>query len=318
MPVAEATIQEKLTRILALTKSPNENEAQAAMEKLQQLLTKHNLELADLETQGQSKPGIKEKSHDLGRAAFRWKLNLAETIAEHFYCHPIIDYKEKTVKFVGRPYNVDSLKMLYTWIIDQIKEISKQARYVWMEESGEHVDPLRWQLNFGLGIVERLGVRLSEMRRRMAADENMNALVIHHDSEISDYFEEKYGFRRDGKKTKKEQQWAEEWAAKEAADKLLKETNLEAYYEKYSWSRPEAIAAQRLKDDEWMKAWNKKQARRKGPAYRPERPMTAEQIRREEQAWSANLSGRDSAGKVNLQPFIDRTGTMKAKDALDS
>src|SRR5690242_21915453 len=117
----EISLQTKLQRILALTTSPNENEAAVAMEMLQKLLTQHNLSIADLETRGQKAPGIHDKAFDLGKAAFKWKLNLASVIADHYYCHPLVDYTQKSVRFVGRPDNVDSLTALYRWIIEQIK-----------------------------------------------------------------------------------------------------------------------------------------------------------------------------------------------------
>src|SRR2546423_3993388 len=120
----DTKLLDRLRKILALTESPVEGEAQAAAMKLQELLTEHNLSIADLEKRGHQAPPVGESAHDLGKAGFTWKLDLAETIADHYFCHAIVSRYRKTVSFVGRPDNVDSLQMLYTWVIDQIKRIS--------------------------------------------------------------------------------------------------------------------------------------------------------------------------------------------------
>jgi len=117
---------DKLRKLLALTTSPVEGEAHAAAHKLQELLTEHNLNVADLESRGQAKPAVREDKHDLGKAAFKWKLDLAEVMADHYYCFPLVDRYTKTVAFVGRPDNIKSLQMLYGWVIDQIKRIGSE------------------------------------------------------------------------------------------------------------------------------------------------------------------------------------------------
>jgi hypothetical protein len=295
-------IIDKLRKVMAMTQSPVEAEAQTAMEMLQRLLTQYNLEMADLEQRGaQTKPGITEQAHDLGKAAFNWKLDLAETIAEHYYCWGMVDRYSKTVKFVGRPDNVESLKMLYAWVIDQIKRISSEERKRWQEESGEHVDPLRWQVNFGLGVVSRLGVRLREIRERQASD--VTAIVLSHRTEISDFMEEKYGRRVDGRKTKQEEEWDRQYMERQAAKQRLKETDIEAYYNAYPHERPltpEQQTAQQKELEKWEKRAARNAARRVGRV----RYMNADERRKQDQAYEANMAGRSSADKVNLEPFL--------------
>src|SRR5437762_2888653 len=97
----------RLRKVLALTSSPMEHEAQLAAERLRELLTKHNLDMADLEEKGgRVPPSIHEAGHDLGKAAFKWKLDLAEGISEFYYCVGLVNRYSKTVTFVGRPDNV--------------------------------------------------------------------------------------------------------------------------------------------------------------------------------------------------------------------
>lgn len=317
----EDRIVERLRKVLALTGSPIEGEAQAAAAMLHKLLTDYNLSIADLEQKGsQRAPGVKERGHDLGKAAFKWKLDLAESIAEYYYCHPLVDRDKKTVAFVGRPDNVESLQMLYGWIIDQVKRIATDERRVYMADHDEHVDPLRWQVNFGIGAVERLGVRLEEQRSAEAAEVDCVALVLHHKSEISDYLEAQGGYRIDGRRTKEQEQREVEWQEyiarcrkEEAEREALKEDDPDEYYRLYPGETPEAKAkeaeerSKRIKKERAREKRNA--ARRTGPAYRDSSPSASESHRRQ-QADRASMAGYRAADRVNLQPFL-KEGTSE-------
>lgn len=321
-PHMEERIIERLRKVLALTNSPAEGEAQAAAAMLAKLLTDHNLSMADLEKKGgQASPGIKKQGHDLGKAAFKWKLDLAEAIAEHYYCHSLVDRETKTVAFVGRPDNVESLQMLYGWIIDQIRRIASDERRVHQRESGEHIDPLRWQVNFGIGAVERLGVRLhekraEEQRKAEAAPSGSTALVVMSDArkqEISDYLEKEFGYRIDGQMTalqrKRDEEWKEYLAkqqVEEDARAALLVSDPEEYYRKFPNEHPDEKAKRQAELDKWWAKEKKKEernlARRTG---RYQRETTPEERRQRQQAETATDSGYRSADRVNLNPFLE-------------
>lgn len=329
-------LMEKLRRILALTDptKTTEGEAGVAAEMLAELLAKHNLSVADLEKRGQrSRVGVREDAHDLGKAAFTWKLDLAEQIAEFYWCHPLVRRMEKTVTFVGRPENVESLQALYGWLIEQIKGISRTERVEWMARTGEHVDPLRWQVNFGVGIVPRLRERLEAQRKkereddaaRTAADGTGNgmSLVVVEDAskeEISDYMEEKWGRRIDGRPTKRER----ERTAQAQADAKMEVDDPEAYYAKYPDRTPEAKAAAKARSDAYwaeyaareakaQKRAEAREARGQSSGRRP-RYQTEEEYRREVQGDSAKRVGAQSAGKINLSPFVSGGNRDKVKE----
>jgi len=312
-------LMDKLGKILALTSSPNEHEAAAAADHLQRLLTKYNLDIADLEKRGaKERPGVERAAHDLGKAAFKWKLNLAEGIAGHYYCHPMVNHLTKTVAFVGRPDNVQSLQMLYGWIIDQIRRLAKEERRVHFEATGEHIDPLRWQVNFGIGCVHRLVERLQEMKAREEEDavfeaaENgtSTALAVmssERNREISDWLEEQ-GLRRiDGRETKRDREWRERYEARDAMLRELKVTDIEAYYRECPWERPktpEQLAAEekRRKEEERREARNRRKRENYIPTggYREAKYDPA----KADQGWTARESGKQAAARVNLRPFI--------------
>lgn len=315
------TILDKLSKILALTNSPVEGERNAAIAMLQKLLTKHNMSMADLERRGERRaPGIKKDSHDLGKAAFTWKLDLADGMARHFFCYPIVNRYSKTVAFVGRPENVESLQMLYAWVIDQIKRLASEERKAHHAQTGEHIDPLRWQVNFGLGSVRRLIQRLEEERQAAHSDEM--ALVVCFEDEINDWFEEQGEYRRDGKETKAARARREAYEQENAEWKALLETDPEAAYAKRPWERPltPEQQAQADKDEKirrakqekaeaaWSKRWEKRQQR--------ETRQSWSEIEKEQQASTARSSGRRAADRVNLQPFVTGATPTPTQEAL--
>lgn len=318
----EERIVERLRKVLALTNSPVEGEAQAAAAMLAKLLADHNLSMADLEQKGgKAAPGVKKQGHDLGKAAFKWKLDLAEAIAEHYFCHSLVDRETKTVAFVGRPDNVESLQMLYGWIIDQIKRISADERRVHQQRTGEHIDPLRWQVNFGIGAVQRLAVRLDE-KRRAESNTEITALVVSHNREISDFLELHYGYRVDGQMTeaqrKREAEWAEYMRKRqeeEEAKKALLESDPDEYYRLYPHETSEAKAKRQKELEKWQKREEARErrnaARRTGPAWRPEREESDSARAQRSQAQTATAAGRRSADRVNLSPFVEGTKERK-------
>lgn len=314
-PEENERLLDKLQKILALTTSPVEGEATAAAEMLQKLLTKHGLQMADLERKGQATPGIREEAHDLGKAAFTWKLDLAEALAQHYFCIALVNRVGKTVSFVGRPDNVDAMQMLYGWLIDQIKRIAREER----KKSYEHIDPLRFQVNFGNGAVHRLRARLAELKREAAKQAETMALVVQYDTEISDYLEDKYGYRRDGKETAQHRADRERWEkakAEKAAFRAECEEagDLERFYQRFPYDRPETEedrAHREQADAAWRKAyeaeWKRSERSRKAAeTRRANRGQTWAEWEQATQAGEARQAGREAADRINLQPFLNQ------------
>lgn len=315
----------KLSKLLEVKqRAATEAEAATAATLLSRFLDEHNLSIADIEKRGQAAPPVTEGGHDLGKAAFKWKLDLAEGIARFFYVEALVNRQSKKVVFVGRPDNIEALTMLYGWVIDQVKSIATVERRAHFDKTGEHIDPLRWQLGFGEGAVQRLIVRLSEMKARQAEDATRNemgditALAIHHNDEANNYLEAKYGYRNDGKRTRKEQDSIDRWnksREEQASLKAICEANgdMEPYYAAYPWDipdTPEQIAARNKRNAEYEKREARNARRRTGSGGRSG-PAIDE--RKEEQAYTARVSGRSAADRVNLQPFI---GQGKQKGSI--
>lgn len=291
----------KLRQILAMTKSPNENEAAVAASMLQKFLTDYNMEIADLEDKGQAKSKVGKNDFDLGKAVYiwTWKIQLAEGLARHFYCVALNQYGTNNLSFVGRPENVEALKMLFNWLIDQIKRLATAERKA--RPSAANIHPMRWQMSFGEGVVPRLMERLQELREEQAASyEGTQELVLHHDAELSDWLEANGKRRIDGQKTKSQIENEARWEAynKEKADLL--ESDPVAYYKKFPNETPEAKAAAEKRFQTRLKrsaaarnsAWNR------GTSWKTSMMESDKD--------TAYTAGRNSADKVNLQPFLNK------------
>lgn len=299
--VTTQSILEKIRHLTAKTieRGCTEGEAQSAAEMVQKLLTKHNLTMVDLERKGAKKPGVHKHEHDLGKAAFKWKLQLADIMAEHYYCYSMTDWIDKRVFFVGRPENTAALTMLYQWVIDQIRRLAAEDRRAHTAATGEHIDPLRWQVNFGEGAAYRLRDRLRKIKEQRGSKET--GLVLHHLSEISDWMEAQHGWRMDGKETAREQKMREAHERR-MAEHEAKMANDPDYKQRYD----AAIAKAKAESEAEQAEDNQKQARnrrrRTGPAYRPK---TDKQAQRREQQETAHAAGSKAADRVNLEPFIE-------------
>lgn len=82
----EEKIVEKIKKLLALSKSPNENEAMAATLKAQALMAKYEIDLSQVETNEDRK--IVERIYcDNGKHEMKkWKYGLATIVANNFMC----------------------------------------------------------------------------------------------------------------------------------------------------------------------------------------------------------------------------------------
>jgi hypothetical protein len=324
----DAKLLARLQKVLALTTSPEEGEAAAAAAMLARMLKEHNLSVADLEAKGQAKPGVTKGGLDLGAAKWRWKVQLAQALAKHFYCVALDAQGETSTRggvvFVGRPDNVESLSMLYAWLVDQVKEISAKERRAHAEKTGDHVDPLRWQLHFGEGAVERLAERLEERARKAAAEyAGSTALAVSHATEVSDYLEREHGFRADGQPTAKEKAEREarkaeiaKWKADDEAWQALLRSDPEAAYRARPWMRPaKPLTPEEQAKKDAREAKEAKRRARQENAYRraqerryereAARARSPEERRKRAQARLAGDAGHAAGDRVNLEPLLE-------------
>ena len=336
--MSRSQLVEKLRKVMALMDSPNEGEAQAAAAHLARLLEKHNLEVADLEAEGQDKAPVEVadqadiSNNPLNDSTVAWKCDLARAVAEHFYCYADVPYGDYRVRFIGRRENLDSLHLLYEWFIKQIKRLAKEERRVHLETTGEDIPGIRWQIAFADGCIRRLGERLFEERERHATKES-TGLVVSHTSEVNDWMEDNWGFRRDGRKTEKQEKREQEYKGLIAKKAELLAADPGEYYRQYPSEHPDAVADQEFQSELRRKKEAAQDRRNEGRRrrYREAREglrdlagvdmgtFGGDQYGRptdweaEDQKDAANAAGYRKGDDVNLRPHLDGDAPERKK-----
>lgn len=126
-----ATIVEKVQKLLALSESPNENEAKTAMLKAQELMVKHKITMKDVETDIK-KDVVITTTHQRFKNT-KWKAVLAKVISDNFLCEALTSQNGRTnvcrVSFVGHEEDVDICIAVYNYAIKFVdKKVAKLRR----------------------------------------------------------------------------------------------------------------------------------------------------------------------------------------------
>ena len=121
---------ELIKRLLALSKSSNVNEAALAMAKAQELLTKYNLEQAQIEaamSEAQRQQRYDKSTHSVGgtKAEWQWRKHLLNVLASTNFRESIGYTGEGRVALVGQPHNVEVVVYLYDYLVGELKRIAK-------------------------------------------------------------------------------------------------------------------------------------------------------------------------------------------------
>lgn len=123
--------KEKIKKLLALSKSPNEHEAQSALAKAQQLMVEHKISMVEVEDKEQRK--AHEHSTGVTYSARRdtWILRLSQVLCKN-YCCESFSYRERgkqTYKlyFCGLNEDVEICMIAFKYAVDCIRsEIKKR------------------------------------------------------------------------------------------------------------------------------------------------------------------------------------------------
>ena len=123
--VNNAKLFEKIKKLLALSSSPNENEAALAASKASELLAEHNLSMADLNGLGDEE--VEELRLDSLNNK-KWKTCIAEAIAANNYCEIFISHcgKNKTLMLVGKPVNILGCQQMYEYLVSTVERLCRQ------------------------------------------------------------------------------------------------------------------------------------------------------------------------------------------------
>jgi predicted SprT family Zn-dependent metalloprotease len=127
----ESSMLGKIKKLLALSDSPNENEAYAAAQKVQTLMAAHGVEYADLKTVEEGseldEPLVNEVIEDFGARTVGWKFSLLGAICRVNYCS-CLGGGQYGIRALGNKTHVEICRSYYQYFVHVIESEAAQYR----------------------------------------------------------------------------------------------------------------------------------------------------------------------------------------------
>lgn len=139
--------KQKIKKLLALSKSPDENEAMAALEKAKELMEKYGLN-----EQSCIYKDIKVKTT---KTVCHWRAIVANAIVWLYNCYKYKDTSDGTYVFVGEEFDVFMASEMYGYLIKTIERMAKQN----IRKNAKY----KFRLSYKQGMASRLYNRIKEL-----------------------------------------------------------------------------------------------------------------------------------------------------------
>jgi hypothetical protein len=174
-------IIERIAKLLALSSSPNENEASAAAAKAQELLMRYNLKQEDI-VKAIDRGAIETlEIYSSSKWTF-WKIFLAQDIASSNFCLAWRFGKRLLVS--GRKHNVVIVKVFYGYLTQTVERLATNAIKTQKQHYQTYLQQIEgtsivaqpepnwrtWRNSFIAGCSGRLRQRLLEQKQQMQRD----------------------------------------------------------------------------------------------------------------------------------------------------
>lgn len=196
-----AAIIAKVQKLLALSKSCNIHEANAAAAKANQLIDQYRLSELDLEVSGtQESEPIEEDSesiYETGKVT-AWKETLLGILVRHYGCAHYMSFskgntgrKVTNYKVIGRRSDIGIVRYMFTWLMSECtrlaeKEIKEPRKVIDLDsmeddntsEAMSRKVSGRVTINsFCMGFANGIGIQLAESRKQVGIEGNSTGLV---------------------------------------------------------------------------------------------------------------------------------------------
>ena len=158
----------KIQKLLALSKSSNQNEAQNAMLKAQKLLIKYKLSLQEVESYSKENIKIEDFKTEQKFRGKSWKSNLAQVIADNFGCFIYFNtgnYKIRRICFYGKEEDVIIANIMLEYAVKWINlEGNKLVKRMKQDKRRKHFDGIKndYAIGFIVGLEERFRSQIKE------------------------------------------------------------------------------------------------------------------------------------------------------------
>jgi len=170
-----------IQKLLALSKSPNENEAILALRKAQELLEKYNLSMRDIPMDTIIQD-VKMVNLEFPIESKEWKKYLIHYIAQSNFCTTVLS--SKSLHVLGRNTNVVATVIMSSWIMDQLDSLALMETRLYQGPTSK----VKYKNSFLWGATERINQRLKEgTQERAQVNTNLKALIIDLKSEVENF-----------------------------------------------------------------------------------------------------------------------------------
>jgi len=153
-----AEYKEKIRRLLALAKSPNENEAKAALLKARELMARHKLTEKDIRDSESYKVIRLLTDITCSKRRDPWCVNLAATIGENYCCKALRNHKKgrqtQTIGFIGFEDDVGLCAEIFKYAVDCVRSEAKRIKHQYADYSSDYIK--RQCDSFGFGFIAGL------------------------------------------------------------------------------------------------------------------------------------------------------------------
>ena len=155
-----STIKEKIRKLLALSTSPNEHEAKAALLKAQQLMAQYKLSQCEFVEAEKQKVKYIDSGIKFGPRHDPWILELANTISSNYCCRwfRILSQgcQNGTVNFIGFTDDVDLCNNAFAYAVDCVHSEQKKLRKKYKDLYYTGSDSRMILQGYGKGFVDGL------------------------------------------------------------------------------------------------------------------------------------------------------------------
>jgi len=156
-------IQDKIKKLLALSESENQHEAELAMKRAQDLMTKYNIEMAEVLIDI-SPSDITEEKVSIRGAARSWVATLALSCGNMFDCKTVqLRGTRVHVKFYGSRENIQSAAHLYRHLYKSWMHIARHDYKIYSNTNEGSLSYEAYRTSHGNGFSRSIYYRVEEL-----------------------------------------------------------------------------------------------------------------------------------------------------------
>ncbi|MCK4501377.1 DUF2786 domain-containing protein [Candidatus Babeliales bacterium] len=168
---------EKVKKLLALANSDNENEAQLASKKAQELLLKHNISLATVESH---KPEFVRENLELPKRQAVEAKFIHSLLIEFYFVQVVHSSRTNKLIYFGTEENIKVAMFVKSFLENAFKDLYRveAKRQYWARGANRNA--------FYLGVYKGLQSKLEEQKKAVVTDDISKALLVV-DRKLSNY-----------------------------------------------------------------------------------------------------------------------------------